>query len=110
MILNQQLKDLMLFIIGLDLVMKQKACRLITQAANLNELNTIIVVTHDVTEGMSIADTVWLMGREKGIEGARILEEIDLAAKGLCWRPDIQQEEGFQAQAHQGSPRADRRG
>lgn len=75
---------------GLDLVMKKKACQVITQTANLHDHNTIIVVTHDVTEGMSIADTVWLMGREKGAEGAKILEEIDLAKDGLCWNPDIQ--------------------
>lgn len=81
---------------GLDLNMKQKACRMITQAANLNELNTIIVVTHDVTEGMSIADTVWLMARNVDNKGARIVSEYDLASKGLCWRPDILHEPQFQ--------------
>lgn len=74
---------------GLDLLMKQRACALITQVANLDELNTIIVVTHDVTEGMSIADTVWLMGREAGMPGARIIAQYDLAADNLCWRPDL---------------------
>lgn len=80
---------------GLDLVMKQRACELITQVANLHELNTIIVVTHDVTEGMSIADTVWLMGREPGQPGSHIVEQYDLAADGLCWRPDITRDPAF---------------
>lgn len=80
---------------GLDPLMKQKACRVITQAANLNEHNTIIVVTHDIIEGMSIADTVWLMGRDKGVEGAHIIQTYDLAKEGLCWREDIIHEPKF---------------
>lgn len=80
---------------GLDLMMKQRACALITQVSNLNESNTIICVTHDVTEGMSIADTVWLMGREPGVEGAKILKEYDLASEGLCWRPDLIHDPAF---------------
>lgn len=81
---------------GLDILMKKKACTAITQAANLHENNTIIVVTHDVTEGMSIADTVWLMGKDRGSEGARIVEEYDLASLGLCWRPDLLHDPKFQ--------------
>lgn len=80
---------------GLDILMKQRACELITQAANLDERNTIIVVTHDVTEGMSIADTVWLMGRDPNVEGARIVAEYDLASEDLCWHPDILHEPRF---------------
>lgn len=74
---------------GLDLIMKQRACELITQVANRDTLNTIIVVTHDVTEGMSVADTVWLMGREPDKQGARVVEQYDLATEGFCWQPDI---------------------
>lgn len=78
---------------GLDLIMKRRACELITKVANLDVLNTIIVVTHDVTEAASIADTLWLMGHEQKdgqyVEGARLVEEYDLAAMGLAWRPDL---------------------
>lgn len=81
---------------GLDLIMKQRACELITQVANRDETNTIIIVTHDVTEGMSVADTVWLMGHEHDpahpevmLEGARLIEQYDLAREGLCWTPDL---------------------
>jgi len=34
---------------GLDVVMEAKVCELINEIACLDELNTIIVVTHDVT-------------------------------------------------------------
>lgn len=80
---------------GLDVIMKQRTCEVIQRVANMNTLNTIIIVTHDVTEGMSIADTVWLMGREHGLPGARIVREYDLAANGLCWRPDLTHDPQF---------------
>lgn len=84
---------------GLDLIMKQRACSLIQEVASMDELNTIIVVTHDVTEGMSIADTVWLMGQEqkegKWQDGATLVDQIDLAAMDLCWTPDIIHDQRF---------------
>jgi ABC-type nitrate/sulfonate/bicarbonate transport system ATPase subunit len=80
---------------GLDIKAKEAACKLIQDVAEMHTLNTIIVITHDVTEGMSVADTVWLMGVEQGIPGARILHEYDLAAHGFAWRPDIQHDAEF---------------
>lgn len=85
---------------GLDLIMKQRACEAITHVANKDELNTIIIVTHDVSDGMSVADTVWLMGQERNeqgqwLPGARLVEEYDLAAKNLCWRADIYKDPEF---------------
>jgi ABC-type nitrate/sulfonate/bicarbonate transport system ATPase subunit len=85
---------------GLDPIMKAKASEAITTLASLDELNTVIIVTHDISEGMAIADTVWLMGYEPNdrggfLPGARIVEQYDLAAKGLCWRADIQSDPDF---------------
>lgn len=85
---------------GLDLIMKRRACAVIQKVAALDTLNTIIIVTHDVTEGMSVADMVWLMGCERGpdgkaIPGARIIQEYDLAAAGLAWHPDLPREPEF---------------
>jgi ABC-type nitrate/sulfonate/bicarbonate transport system ATPase subunit len=74
---------------GLDIKAKQQACKLIADVAQLHTLNTIIVITHDVTEGMSVADTVWLMGVTPDRQGAHIVEEFDLAARGLAWKQDI---------------------
>jgi ABC-type nitrate/sulfonate/bicarbonate transport system ATPase subunit len=89
---------------SLDLINKKRACDLITKIASLDELNTIIIVTHDVTEGMSVADTVWLMGLEPDperpgmyLDGARLVEQYDLAAMDLCWHPDIQTDPRFLA-------------
>jgi NitT/TauT family transport system ATP-binding protein len=52
-----------------------------------------LVITHDVTSAVSIADTIWLMGRDRGengeiIPGARLMEEIDLIERDICWHSD----------------------
>jgi polar amino acid transport system ATP-binding protein/sulfate transport system ATP-binding protein len=79
---------------GLDLVMESKVCELINEIACLDELNTIIVVTHDVTAAATVADHLWLMGRDRDasgniIPGARIQETFDLVERDLCWQPGI---------------------
>lgn len=78
---------------GLDLVMIGKVCELINEIANQDELNTIIIVTHDVTAAASVADHLWLMGRERDngniVPGARIVETYDLIERDLCWHPEI---------------------
>lgn len=79
---------------GLDLLMLEKTSRLISKIATMHELNTIIVVTHDVTAAVSVADHIWLMGRDTGpdgkkIPGARIMKEYDLLERGLAWQDGI---------------------
>jgi NitT/TauT family transport system ATP-binding protein len=85
---------------GLDLVMEAKVCELINEIACLDELNTIIVVTHDVTAAATVADHLWLMGRDRDasgnfVPGARIQETYDLVARDLCWRPGITNSTAF---------------
>ena len=79
---------------GLDLIMLEKTCELIAKVADMDDLNTIIVVTHDVTAACSVADHLWLMGRspaENGVPvaGSRIVQQYNLIDKDLCWQPDI---------------------
>ena len=79
---------------GLDLVMEAKVCELINEIACLDDLNTIIVVTHDVTAAATVADHLWLMGRDRDsagniLRGARIQETHDLIERDLCWHPGI---------------------
>jgi NitT/TauT family transport system ATP-binding protein len=85
---------------GLDLVLEAKVCELINEIACLDELNTIIVVTHDVTAAATVADHLWLMGRDRDaseniIPGARIQETYDLIERDLCWRPGITNSAAF---------------
>ena len=79
---------------GLDVVMEAKVCELINEIACLDELNTIIVVTHDVTAAATVSDHLWLMGRDRDaggntVPGARIQETYDLIERDLCWHPGI---------------------
>lgn len=79
---------------GLDLLMLEKTCELITKVADMDNLNTIIVVTHDVTAACSVADHLWLMGRDSDsngnkIPGSRIVKEYNLIERDLCWKPGI---------------------
>lgn len=79
---------------GLDMLMLERTCELIAKVANMDELNTIIVVTHDVTAACSVADHIWLMGRDTDaagnkIQGSRIVKEYNLIDRDLCWQPGI---------------------
>lgn len=79
---------------GLDPVFKDKACDLITEVAGLDEFLTIIVITHDISAAVQISDLLWLMGRDhddagKEVPGSYIKEQINLAERGLAWKPNI---------------------
>jgi ABC-type nitrate/sulfonate/bicarbonate transport system ATPase subunit len=75
---------------GLDIIVEGKAAELILKIANMDDLNTVIVVTHDISAAASIADHIWALGREhdaegKPIPGASIVKTYDLIERGLCW-------------------------
>jgi len=75
---------------GLDPVMVRAVCGLIGEVAALDELLTIVIVTHDIDAALAVADTVWLLGRVPGEGGgARIVERIDLMERGLAWQPEV---------------------
>lgn len=80
---------------GLDPIATEQVCELIAEVAGLHEFNTIIVVTHNIEAGLEVADTVYLLGRDRQpdgsiIPGARLQMTIDMAARGLAWRKGIQ--------------------
>jgi ABC-type nitrate/sulfonate/bicarbonate transport system ATPase subunit len=76
-----------------------EVCRLIGEVAQMDELRTIVVVTHDVTSAAAISDTIWLLGRDRvdgePVPGARIQGEYDLVERGLTWEPDIERLPAF---------------
>lgn len=76
---------------GLDPLAAEEVCALISETAAQDELNTIIVITHDIAAAASVCDTLWLLGRDRDsagnpIPGARLQKTYDLAARGLAWR------------------------
>lgn len=80
---------------GLDTIAKSTACDTILQLSKLDELNTTIVVTHDIESAVKIADTVWLMGRmydeQHVLLGASIVKKYNLIERGLAWHENIQE-------------------
>jgi len=79
---------------GLDPLAQSEVCRVITEVASAHELNTIVVITHDIRAAIEVADELWLLGRDRDeagrpIEGARIQATYDLVSRGLAWHPDL---------------------
>ena len=85
---------------GLDPVAVDKVCALIGEMSTLDELNTIIVITHNIHAGLEVADTVFLLGRDRDasgrvLPGAKIQATYDLMKRGLAWRQGIDETPEF---------------
>jgi ABC-type nitrate/sulfonate/bicarbonate transport system ATPase subunit len=75
---------------GLDLVAKERVFDTIRTVSTANELNTVIFTSHDLESAVTLADEIWIIGKEKDKPGSTIIKTVDLAAMGLAWTPDIQ--------------------
>ena len=79
---------------GLDLLAVEGVIQFIREMAQVDELKTFILVTHDVGAALQVCDTVLLLGRDRDasgnpIPGARIQAKYDLVARNLAWRGDL---------------------
>ena len=86
---------------GLDIVAQEVVIRLIAEMARRDEKMTFLVITHDIAAALQIADTVWLLGRDRDasgapIAGARVQHTYDLVERELAWRPNIAQLPAFE--------------
>ena len=68
---------------------------MILQPSNADELNTIIVVTHDIGSSLRIADTLWLCGRDhescgRPLPDASSRYRYDLIERGFAWHGEIE--------------------
>jgi ABC-type nitrate/sulfonate/bicarbonate transport system ATPase subunit len=81
---------------GLDALIIDKVIELLLQISNLHELNTLIIVSHDVENSLAISDTAFILAKEKDKEGATITETLDLIEMGLAWNPSIREDPKFQ--------------
>ena len=85
---------------GLDLMAVDRVCRTINEVACSHEMNTVIVVTHDIAAAAAVADTIWLLGRDRDeqgriIPGARVKKTYNLIERGLTWREGITETNEF---------------
>lgn len=83
---------------GLDALMIDKVMELLIRISTLDELNTLVIVSHDVENALAISDTAFIIAKEKGKEneGATITETLDLIEMGFAWNPEIRENSAFQ--------------
>ncbi|RAK70097.1 ATP-binding cassette domain-containing protein [Hymenobacter edaphi] len=87
---------------GLDVAMIDELKKIIVEVTTMDELNTVVIVSHDLATTTALSDTLWLMGHERDeagqlIPGATISRQhqYDLAALGLAWHPNVEAEPEF---------------
>ncbi len=86
---------------GLDPIMKDKVCELVNDIATLHEKNTIFVIEHDIPALVSVADRLWLLGRDTDANGtplpggATIKTTYNLIERNLAWHPNIETTRAF---------------
>jgi len=75
---------------GLDPMMIDELSQTILEIANMDDLNTIILISHDIQSTVAIANNLWILGYvqdEQGnqLPGARIKYADDLMQLGIAW-------------------------
>jgi polar amino acid transport system ATP-binding protein/sulfate transport system ATP-binding protein len=85
---------------GLDPVTLAEVIKLLVEVANMDELNTVVVVTHDIHSALVVSDTLFMLGRNRGdgnkvLSGACVQHCYDLVVEGLAWRPGVEAEPRF---------------
>ncbi|MBS1661606.1 MAG: ABC transporter ATP-binding protein [Bacteroidetes bacterium] len=81
---------------GLDVCVLDKVVELLQQVSLSDELKTLIIVSHDIATAVAISDTVFILGRTKGVEGSTLVRSIDLIERGLAWQKDVRREREFE--------------
>ena len=80
---------------GLDSVVKESILQLLVTISNLDELKTLIIISHDIENSLAISDTALVLANEEGKKGSTITNTFDLANMGLAWDPKIKENEEF---------------
>src|SRR6185369_9050130 len=80
---------------GLDAIMIDKTLSLLTKVSLSDELKTLIIVSHDLSNSIAISDTVFILGKEGEKPGSTIKHEIDLIERDLAWSPDVKNNPKF---------------
>jgi polar amino acid transport system ATP-binding protein/sulfate transport system ATP-binding protein len=85
---------------GLDPAALDEVVKLLIQVRDMDELNTLFIVTHDIRTALKVADTVLMLGRDrvadgKSSSGAHIKEKIDMVELGLAYREDLDTDPKF---------------
>lgn len=74
---------------GLDIIMIDKVVDMLLKASCVDELKTLIIVSHDLINTVAISDTVFVIAPADGKPGGTIVKEIDLIERDLAWHKDV---------------------
>lgn len=74
---------------GLDPIMIDKMLQILIKVSTSDELKTLIIISHDLSNTIAISDTVYILGKEANKEGSTIVKEINLIDRDLAWHPDV---------------------
>jgi ABC-type nitrate/sulfonate/bicarbonate transport system ATPase subunit len=87
---------------GLDIAMIDEVKKIILEVTALDELNTVVIVSHDLNTTTAISDTLWLLAPERDaagqyLPGATINQkhQYNLAQMGLAWQHGIEAKPEF---------------
>jgi ABC-type nitrate/sulfonate/bicarbonate transport system ATPase subunit len=81
---------------GLDVLVIDRVVELLLKISTLHEMNTLIIVSHDIENSMAISDTVFILANQPNKQGATITEKLDLIEMGFAWNPEIRENPKFQ--------------
>jgi len=57
---------------ALDLIKTHMVCRMLRRVADLDDKTTLILVTHDLSAALAVADLVWIMGHRRDANGQQV--------------------------------------
>ncbi|WBA43234.1 ATP-binding cassette domain-containing protein [Hymenobacter canadensis] len=87
---------------GLDVAMLDEVRKIILEVTTLDELNTVVIVSHDLATTTALSDRLWLLGQERDaagqlLPGATISpqHQYNLAEMGLAWHENVEAEPEF---------------
>ena len=87
---------------GLDVAMIDEVKRIIVEVTTMDELNTVLIVSHDIATTTALADRLWLLSHERDASGQLLpgatispRHQYNLAQLGLAWHPNVEAEPEF---------------
>jgi ABC-type nitrate/sulfonate/bicarbonate transport system ATPase subunit len=87
---------------GLDVAMIDELRKIIVEVTTADELNTVVIVSHDLVTTTALADCLWLLSHERDARGQLLpgatispRHQYNLADLGLAWHPHVEAEPEF---------------
>ncbi|UPL50954.1 ATP-binding cassette domain-containing protein [Hymenobacter sublimis] len=87
---------------GLDVAMMDEVKKIILEVTTMDELNTVVIVSHDIQTTTALCDRLWLLGYERDTSGQLLpgatispQHQYNLAEMGLAWHENVEAEPEF---------------